>query len=90
MSLYLAAYDISHPSQRAKVARELLEFGRRIQRSVFEVELEPEELPALQRRVGALLGKRDAFDLVPIDQRAARARLSWQRPPQGGAPVVLL
>ncbi len=79
MSRYIAAYDVSHPSQRAKVARVLSEYGRRLQWSVFEVDLEPIELPTLKRSVGALLAASDRFDLVPIDPDVRRARVTWQQ-----------
>jgi CRISPR-associated endonuclease Cas2 len=37
MSQYVAAYDISHPGHRESVADILLSYGRRVQRSVFEI-----------------------------------------------------
>src|SRR5207249_8107104 len=51
MSLYVVAYDVHHDGQRERVARVLLEFGRRVERSVFEVWLEPQTIPILRRRV---------------------------------------
>ena len=47
MSRFTICYDIAHGGQRAKVARILGEYGRRLQYSVFEAWLEPEELPEL-------------------------------------------
>ena len=82
MSLYVAAYDITRPARRARVAEILLEYGRRVQRSVFEIEVEPEELDELRFRIGLLLAASDAFDLFPIDTRRPEARISWQRKPR--------
>ena len=78
MSRFIAAYDVSHPSQRTKIATLLGEYGIRLQRSVFEVDLEPPEIPLLQRRVGPLLALNDSFDLIPIDPNDRRPRLRWQ------------
>lgn len=89
MSLYVAAYDVSHGGHRLQIAKILAAYGRRVQRSVFEVAVEPEELPELKRRVGAWLDKDDAFDLYPIDRRDARRRIRWQRPPGPPEPVRL-
>lgn len=90
MSLYVAAYDVSEDARRRRVARVLLSFGVRVQRSVFEVWLEPHEVPELRRRVGAVLARSDEFDLFPIDERGSRTRVSWQRPPASWAPVILI
>jgi CRISPR-associated protein Cas2 len=90
MSLYVAAYDVSRNGRRRRVAAILGRYGRRVQRSVFEIRVEPEELPHLRRRIGAVLGKHDAFDLFPVDLRDPRRRLRWQRPPYPEEPVRLL
>jgi CRISPR-associated protein Cas2 len=90
MSLYVVAYDISHDGQRERVARALLEFGRRVQKSVFEVWLEPHTIPLFRRRIGPLLAREDRFDVFPIDERGKRRRFSWQRPPHAYAPVMLV
>ena len=74
MSLYVAAYDVTRNSRRARVAEILLEYGRRVQRSVFEIDVEPEDLDELRFRVGVLLAKTDAFDLFPIDRRFPKRR----------------
>jgi CRISPR-associated protein Cas2 len=89
MSLYVAAYDISHNGRRASVARVLLGYGERVQKSVFEVWLEPEEVSDLRREVGVYLSPQDLFDLFPIDERGSRKRVSWQREPTVHEPVIL-
>ncbi len=90
MSLYVAAYDIARHTRRARVAEILLEYGRRVQRSVFEIEVEPEELDDLRFRVGVLLARTDAFDLFPIDRRFPRRRISWQRDPVATDSVIVV
>ena len=90
MSLYIAAYDISRHSRRARVAEILLEYGRRVQRSVFEIEVDPEELDELRFRIGVLLAKTDLFDLFPIDRRFPKRRISWQRSPVVEDSVIVV
>ncbi len=89
MSLYVAAYDISHNGRRARVARVLLGYGDRVQKSVYEVWLEPDELRDLRREVGVYLSVDDDFQLFPIDERGSRKRTAWQRTPSQRQPVIL-
>lgn len=90
MSLYVAAYDISHTGRRASVARILLAYGHRVQRSVYEVWLEPDEVRDLRREVGPYLEPHDRFDIFPIDERGSRRRVSWQQSPREYQPVILV
>ncbi len=90
MAQYIAAYDISHNSSRNKVARVLLGFGVRIQNSVYQVELDPEDVSELQRMVGSHLSKDDRFDLLPIDLHPTRLRLAWQTAPAGFQAVIIM
>ncbi len=79
MSNYVAAYDISSASVRRRVARVLSRYGRRVQRSVFEVRVSREELDDFLVDIGALLDTDDDFDLIPMDVRASRRALCWRR-----------
>ena len=90
MSLYVAAYDISDDRRRDRVARVLLNYGHRIQQSVFELWLEPEETTMLRREVGARVAADDHFHLFPIDERGSRRSCAWQRGLDEFDPVMLL
>jgi len=90
MSVYIAAYDITRPKNRDAVATVLSRYGHRIQRSVFEVWLDPQEVGELRASVGAHLERSDSFDLLPIDDRGNRPRHRWQRPIELWTPVVAL
>jgi CRISPR-associated protein Cas2 len=90
MSRYVAAYDIRRDVRRVQVAAVLSEYGRRVQFSVFEIEVDPEELAELKFRIGVLLAKNDRFDLFPIDVRFPQRRLSWQRDPVPPDGVVIV
>ncbi len=89
MSLYLVTYDISSNPRRKQVADVLARYGLRIQASVFELRLDPDDLVELRRLVGPLLDTTDAFDILPIDERGSRRRYAWQRTPQTWQPVLL-
>jgi CRISPR-associated protein Cas2 len=88
MSLYVAAYDISDDNRRESVARVLLTYGHRLQRSVFEVWLDPAEVRQLCCEVGPYLAKSDTFQLFPVDERGTRGRISWQRAGESFDPVI--
>jgi len=90
MSQYIAAYDIAKDSRRIRVAEILNEYGRRLQRSVFEIEVEPEELDELRFRIGVLLAKNDLFDFFPVDRRDPKRRISWQRSPVAEDSVLVI
>ena len=47
--LYLIAYDISIDARRTKLAELLEGFGQRVQRSVFECDLNEREYQGLER-----------------------------------------
>ncbi len=53
--LYVVSYDISDDRRRDRVANALLDFGVRVQFSVFECHLERPELTDLQARLQRLL-----------------------------------
>lgn len=89
MSLHLAAYDISHGSNRRRVAKILLRYGRRVQESVFEIDLDRFDLDELKRLVGPLLEATDEFDIFPIDSRRPASRVRWQEEPYG-EPVRMI
>lgn len=81
MSLYVATYDIARHSSRRKAAAILLRYGRRLQESVFEIDLEGADLTDLKREIGPWLDSSDSFDVFPIDTRQPQRRIRWQTPP---------
>ena len=54
---WVIAYDIESDTVRDRVAQVLLGTGERVQYSVFECRLEPEELPMLLARLQRELGE---------------------------------
>ena len=56
---YVIAYDVSDDRRRARVARFLEGWGRRVQKSLFECDLDRDELEAVIRRLNELLDLRE-------------------------------
>jgi len=90
MSLWLVAYDIRLGSRRKSVAKIILEYGYRLQRSVFECRFEPKQIKPFRRRISPYLEKGDRFDILPIDDRGSRKRISWQRKPNPYPSVIVI
>jgi len=54
---YVVAYDLESDTVRTRVAEVLLALGERVQKSVFECILAPEELEALVERLRREIGE---------------------------------
>lgn len=49
--LHLVSYDIVDTKQRTKLAKKLLNFGQRVQYSVFECDLDAEQLEKMKAQI---------------------------------------
>jgi CRISPR-associated protein Cas2 len=64
---YAISYDISDDRRRLRVAKVLQDFGQRVQRSVFEANLEAAELERLRGRVEKHLNQaEDSLRIYPL------------------------
>jgi len=67
--IVIIAYDIASSRRRDRTARLLLDYGERIQYSVFECELTPPRLNALQERLTTMINTRtDRVHFYPLCQ----------------------
>jgi CRISPR-associated protein Cas2 len=67
MMFYSICYDIKDDRRRVQVAKVLADFGERVQFSVFEANLGPEELTQLIGRVSQILNpQEDNLRLYPL------------------------
>ena len=57
--LYIIAYDIADDGRRTHIADTLKDFGRRVQYSVFEAQLDTALLAALRQRVERIVDLED-------------------------------
>lgn len=65
--LYIVSYDIESDKNRKKVAEVLLEYGVRVQYSVFECLLKKNELPELYDKIKPLISeKTDSVIFCPV------------------------
>jgi CRISPR-associated protein Cas2 len=57
---YVVSYDVPEDGKRAKVAKILLDFGTRVQYSVFECVMEPDRLEELIGRLNKVISEEDS------------------------------
>ena len=57
MTLIVISYDIIDDTRRNKVAKVLLDYGERVQYSVFEVAV-PDKLPEIKERISLLINRK--------------------------------
>ena len=82
MRRHLIAYDVSCASARNAIARRLEKSGRRIQKSVFFVEMGTSALQKLERELQSLLNERDSLLILPVCANCcAEGRLYGPLPP---------
>jgi CRISPR-associated protein Cas2 len=84
---FVIAYDISNDKRRERVARVLLHFGERVQKSVFIAALDQDQQSELKRELGVLLRLGDRVEWFPIDQRNPDVQLSWLTDPNSELSV---
>lgn len=77
LMLRLIAYDIAHPRRLRRVADACLDFGVRLQKSVFECWLDDARFDELWARLKTEMKQDEDFVIAyTLDERAARARMS--------------
>ena len=65
--LYIVCYDIADERRRARVAGTLLDFGRRLEESVFAVNLDEELTAKMKQRLERLIEEtEDTLHLFPL------------------------
>jgi CRISPR-associated protein Cas2 len=63
---YVIAYDVEDDGRRAKLARLLLDYGDRVQRSVYEAILTAEELKEVLEEVAKYVSDKDSLRAYPL------------------------
>ena len=63
---YLLSYDITINKNRQRLADLLLDYGDRIQKSVFEADLDADDLAKIMRIAEALVDTDDSFRVYPL------------------------
>ena len=74
--LTAVTYDIQDNRRRTKLAKLLLRYGQRVQKSVFEIQLNDKELPGLLRQIERIIKtEKDSVRIYRLSVQAARASL---------------
>ena len=63
---YIICYDVSDDRRRSRLANTLLDFGHRLQESVFTAELDGELHSRMAERVRQEIGDGDRLMIVPV------------------------
>jgi CRISPR-associated protein Cas2 len=63
---YVVSYDIPDDRKRNKTARTLLDFGTRVQFSVFECIMDNDVLNDLKTRLGRIVSDEDSIRIYPL------------------------
>lgn len=69
---YLVCYDVSDDRRRDRLAVALLDFGRRIQESVFWMTLDGDLYRRMIDRIEKLLSADDTLHVVPVCEACAK------------------
>ena len=80
MSLLLVCYDIPDTRRRNRVARLLEEFGERVQKSVFECDLDTSRQARLRRKLTAMIvPSEDKLRFYPLCGKDRGLTLAWDK-----------
>ena len=87
-SCYLVLYDIADAKRLARAAAIVLDYGIRVQKSVYEVRLTRHALTALQRRLARVIKPEvDGVKIVPLCESCMARRTSTGAPLPHMAPA---
>jgi len=70
---YVVSYDIIDDKKRAKVADTLLDFGKRVQYSVFECELTDVYLENLVRKLKKIISPEDSIRIYSLCSQCSKS-----------------
>ena len=71
--IYVIAYDICHPKRLTKVSKILENYGQRIQKSVFEVEVSSSTYKEMKQRIESVISPdEDGVKYYPICPKCRR------------------
>lgn len=64
--LFIISYDVIENARRNKVAKIMLDYGQRVQYSVFECRMDAGQLSELIRRITGLVAEEDSLRIYGI------------------------
>jgi CRISPR-associated protein Cas2 len=63
---YILSYDVTDDGKRTKLANLLLDYGERVQKSVFEADLNATEVKEIMAKAANYLASGDSLRLYPL------------------------
>lgn len=79
--LYIISYDITEDRLRNKVNRILSSYGTRVQKSVFELDLQPNQLSKVLRSLSAYAKEGDSIRCYILCERCVEKSQSYNSTP---------
>ncbi|MBN1626525.1 MAG: CRISPR-associated endonuclease Cas2 [Deltaproteobacteria bacterium] len=68
----IVAYDIAHPRRLNRVAKIMKDYGVRVQKSIFEAEVDSKRFAEMKRRVrDVILEEEDGVKYFPLCEKCA-------------------
>ena len=68
----IVAYDIAHPKRLGRVARIMKDYGHRVQKSIFETDVDERRFEEMRRRVEYVMVRElDGVKYFPLCDRCA-------------------
>ncbi len=89
--LYVAVYDVSSNSRRTRLAKHLLDYGDRVQKSVFDLRLSERELQHVLAKSGKIIGAEDRLRVYMLCAACAERIVSLGPPlPEEEAKCIIV
>lgn len=79
---WLIIYDICEPKRLQKVGKIVSRFGERVQKSVFETDINDIMINALQKQLEAVIEEHDFIAIIPLYEK------DWQKSEKYGIIAV--
>lgn len=88
----IVAYDIANPRRLARIAKIMKDYGKRVQKSVFEVDLTENRFEEMKRRAERTMNLgEDGVKYYPLCERCSDILVVLGRcAPAGGDGLVLI
>jgi len=85
---YIIAYDVTDDANRTRLSKLLLDYGERVQKSVFEADLDPEDVKEILKRAVNYLAQGDSLRFYPQCKTCAGHVQSLGRPANSAVPKI--
>lgn len=85
---YIIAYDVTDDANRTRLSKLLLDYGERVQKSVFEADLDAEDVKEILKRAANYLAQDDSLRFYPQCKTCAGRVQSLGRPTNVAVPAM--